>query len=88
MNISQMSKGKKNFLLILISLMVGIIYYIPYIRFYFYDQAIEALQLTNTQLGTLGAVYGLVALFMYPVSGILTEKFGPKILLTTAFIGT
>ncbi|MEG1185908.1 MAG: MFS transporter [Eubacterium sp.] len=88
MNVSQMSKKRKNFTLILISLMVGIIYYIPYIRFYFYDQTMVALQITNTQLGMLSAIYGLVALFMYPVSGLLTEKFGPKILLTIAFIGT
>lgn len=88
MELSNLSKGKRNFLVVLISFMVGIIYFIPYIRFTLYDQTLAAFQLTNAQLGLLGSVYGLVALFCYPISGILTEKFGPKILLTIAFIGT
>lgn len=70
----ELSKGKRNFLVVLISFMVGIIYFIPYIRFTFYDQTIAAFQLTNMELGNLGAVYGLVALFCYPISG-----FGRKV---------
>ena len=84
----ELSKGKRNFLVVLISFMVGIIYFIPYIRFTFYDQTIAAFQLTNMELGNLGAVYGLVALFCYPISGFLAEKFSPKLLLAASFIGT
>ena len=62
-----MSKGKRNFLLVLISVMVGIIYFIPYLRFFFYDQMLDGFHLTNLQLGTLGSIYGLVALFCYPL---------------------
>ncbi len=88
MELSNLSKGKRNFLVVLISFMVGIIYFVPYIRFTLYDQTLAAFQLSNVQLGLLGSVYGLVALFCYPISGILTDKFGPKILLTIAFLGT
>ena len=48
--IMELSKGKRNFLVVLISFMVGIIYFIPYIRFTFYDQTIAAFQLTNMEL--------------------------------------
>lgn len=49
-----MSKGKRNFLLVLISVMVGIIYFIPYLRFFFYDQMLDGFHLTNLQLARLG----------------------------------
>lgn len=81
-----MSKGKRNFLLVLISVMVGIIYFIPYLRFFFYDQMLDGFHLTNLQLGTLGSIYGLVALFCYPVSGYLADRFSARILLTISFL--
>lgn len=83
-----MQTKKKNFVLFLVSFMVGMIYFIPYIRFTFYDQTLEVFQLTNTQMGTLGSVFGLVAIFCYPISGILTQKIEPKNLLTIAFAGS
>lgn len=88
MKISEMTILRKNITLVMISMMVGMMYYIPYIRFYFYDQAIEALQIANLQMGTIGAVYGFVALLLYPVSGILSTKFSAKILFTISFIGS
>lgn len=84
----ELSKRKRNFLVVLLNFMVGFIYSIPYIRFTFYDQTIAAFQLTNMELGNLGAIYGLVALFCYPISGILAEKFSPKLLLPISFAGT
>lgn len=46
---------------------------------------LDGFHLTNLQLGTLGSIYGLVALFCYPVSGYLADRFSARILLTISF---
>ena len=46
----EFTKGRRNFLVTLLSFMVGMIYFIPYIRISFYDQTVAALQLTNAQM--------------------------------------
>lgn len=84
----EITKGKRNFLVMLLSFMVGMIYFIPYIRISFYDQTIAALQLTNSQMGVLGSVYGTLAIFCYAVGGILAQKFSPRILIAVSLAGT
>ncbi len=73
-----LTKSKRNLLVTLLSFMVGMIYFIPFIRISFYDQTIAALNLTNTQLGFLGSIYGTLAIFCYAVGGSLAQKFSPK----------
>ena len=83
-----MSKIKRNFLVGLISIMVGLIYFIPYIRFSFYDQFVAAFQLTNFEFGNLGSIYGLVSLFCYPVGGVLADKFSSRVMLAASFFAS
>lgn len=83
-----LSRSKRNLLVTLLSFMVGMIYFIPFIRISFYDQTIAALRLTNTQLGFLGSVYGTLAIFCYAIGGILAQKFSPKILIGISLAGT
>lgn len=82
---STMSRGKRNFLLFLISIMCQLIYIVPYIRFYFYDQYVMAYNLTNLQLGNLGSLYGLVALFSYFIGGFFADRFSIKSLMAFSF---
>lgn len=84
--IASMTKGKRNFLVFLISIMVQLIYIVPYIRFYFYDQYIEAYGLTNLQLGNLGSIYGLVALFSYFIGGFFADRYSIRSLMTISFV--
>lgn len=84
----ELSKGRRNFLVTLLSFMVGMIYFIPFIRISFYDQTIAALSLTNTELGTLGSIYGTVAVFCYAVGGYFAQKFSPKLLIAISLAGT
>ena len=83
-----LTKSKRNLLVTLLSFMVGMIYFIPFIRISFYDQTIAALNLTNTQLGFLGSIYGTLAIFCYAVGGILAQKFSPRILIGISLAGT
>lgn len=82
---TSMSKGKRNFLVFLISIMCQLIYIVPYIRFYFYDQYVAAYELTNLQLGNLGSIYGLVALFSYFIGGFFADRFSIRSLMTVSF---
>ena len=81
-----MSVKRRNLTLVLVSLMVGAIYFVPFIRYFFYDQVIIGFKLTNAQLGYLASVYGVVALFCYPIGGILSDRFSARSLLGIAFI--
>ena len=86
--IMELTKSKRNFLVTLLSFMVGMIYFIPYIRISFYDQTIAALRLTNAQLGYLGSIYGTLAIFCYAIGGVLAQKVSPRLLIAVSLAGT
>ena len=58
----ELTKTKRNFLVTLLSFMVGMIYFIPYIRISFYDQTIAALRLPGVWL------VGLFIFFCYALN--------------------
>ncbi len=84
----QLSKKKRNLALIFVSFTMGMLYFIPYIRFTFYDQTLEVFGINNTQMGILGSVYGLIAICGYFVSGILCNRFEPRKLLALSSAAT
>ena len=51
-----MSKKRIWIVFIIVGLLAGIVYLMPFFRFTFYDQMMEALTLTDTQIGILGSV--------------------------------
>ncbi|MFR3134199.1 hypothetical protein [Intestinibacter bartlettii] len=73
-------KGVKNrtLVLLILSLIAGLMYLTPLLRFSFYDQMMDALNLTDIQIGTLGSVYAIFCVICYPVSGVLADKFSTK----------
>ena len=81
------NKGKNTLALLILSAIAGLVYLAPFLRFSFYDQMMEALQLTDVQMGTLGSVYGLFYVIVFVPSGILAEKFNTKRLLLITTIG-
>ena len=82
-----MGKGRKMIALVILSIMAGMVYLTPFLRFTFYDQMIEALQITDVQIGTLGGIYGVFALIGYLPGGFLAEKFSAKHLLILSAAG-
>lgn len=82
-----MSKGKKALVLVIISMIAGLVYLTPFLRFSFYDQMMAALQLTDAQIGTIGGIYGLFNVLGYIPSGLLSEKFKTKYLLIISTLG-
>ena len=77
----ELNKSKRNIVLVILSMIAGIAYLTPLIRFSFYDQMIAALNITDVQLGTIAGTYGLFNVIGYLPSGMLAEKFNTKKLL-------
>lgn len=77
----ELDKKKRNIVLVILSMIAGIAYLTPLIRFSFYDQMIVALNITDVELGTIAGIYGLFNVIGYLPSGILAEKFNTKKLL-------
>lgn len=82
-----MNKTRRNIVLIILSMIAGMVYLTPLIRFSFYDQMVEALGITDIQLGTIGGIYGIFNVIGYLPSGFLAEKFNTKKLLILSTIG-
>ncbi len=82
-----MNKGKRMLVLVILSLIAGLVYLTPFLRFSFYDQMKEALHFTDMQIGTIGAVYGVFNVASYAPSGFLAERFDTKKLLLISCLG-
>ena len=82
-----MDKKKRNIVLVIISMIAGLVYLTPFLRFSFYHQMREALELSHLQLGTIGLTYGLFNVLGYIPSGFLAEKFNTKKLLILSTLG-
>lgn len=64
------------------------IYELPYLRYYYYDVLKEALELNNTELGTLMSVYGFVAMLCYFPGGWLADRISSRKLIAFSLIST
>ncbi len=82
-----MSNFKKYLTLTILSIGGGTIYLVPYFKDTYYDQLL-ATGLSNTEIGTLVSVYGLISLFFYIPGGILADKYSPRLLYTFSMVGT
>ena len=74
-----MSK-KMRYYLSIFSLSVGgsSIFLLMYVRYVFYDQMIETMHVTNTQLGLLTTFSSAVGLLLLPVKGYVSDRFDSK----------
>ena len=82
-----MSGKKRSIVLVILSFIAGMVYLTPFLRFTFYDQMLEALSITDVQLGVIGGVYGTFNVLSYIPSGMLAERFNTKLLLIVSMIG-
>lgn len=83
--------GKKRwFVLIIVSLMAGVMVYVPFLRYSYYDQMVMLFSEykpivssagVNEFIGDFSFGFGLICTVGYPIGGILVDKFGEKWLL-------
>lgn len=66
----------------------GIIYLLPYLREVYYLPLLEALDLSNTQLGILMSVFGTTAMLSYFPGGWLADRISPRLLISLSMVST
>ena len=84
---TDLSKARRWFLLILVSMGSSIIYGPIYLKIVFYDPLMQALNCTNEQLGLLVSLYGIAAVLFYFPSGIIADKFRVRNLSWIGYAG-
>lgn len=75
-------------LIVLISIGSSIIYAPMYLKNVFYDPLMNALGVSNADLGLMVSMYGIAAMICYLPSGIVADKFRMRHLATWGFITT
>lgn len=83
------SKLRKNlFTLIVITISGAMIYGLPYFRLYFYDAYLSTYNLTNTQMGTFGSMFGIFGMISYLFGGVVADIVSPRKLMSVSLILT
>lgn len=85
---ADLTKVRRWFLLILVSIGSSIIYTPAYLKSVFYDPLMESLDLTNAQLGALLSAYAITATICYLPSGVVADKVRVRTLASVGFIST
>ena len=83
-----MGKNKRYLILLVLSLGAVAIYFLPYLRWSFYDTLVEAVGLTNAQFAATMSIYGVTAMIFYAPGGYLADKFSPRKMLAFAYTAT
>lgn len=85
----QVIMGKKKYL-VLLTLSIGAvaIYFLPYLRWSFYDTLALATGLNNADFAATLSIYGITAMIFYAPGGFLADKFSPRKMLVFAYSAT
>lgn len=81
---------KRWFIVVLCALMAGIMVYVPFLRYSYYDQmcilftqykSVVPADSVNRFIGDFGMAFGIVSMLGYPLGGIFADRFQEKWLL-------
>lgn len=72
--------------LIILAVAGSLIYGLPYFRTYYYDAYLQAYNLTNTQMGSLGSIFGVFGMISYLFGGVVADFISPKKLISISLI--
>ncbi|MCD8155747.1 MAG: MFS transporter [Clostridiales bacterium] len=82
--------GKRWFVVALCALMAGVMVYVPFLRYSYYDQMcilfteykqVVSADTVNSFIGNFGMAFGIVSMLGYPFGGIFADRFSEKWLL-------
>ena len=82
------SKARKYLTIIALGLAGGSIYFIPYVKYVFYDAQIAAMGINNTQSGLLLTMYTIGNMVLYIPGGYLADKVSTKKALIISLVAT
>lgn len=80
---------KKNFFVImLVSAGGAIIYMLPYFRYDYYDAYMNMYNLSNTQIGVFGSIFGVFGFISYLFGGYVADRFSIRKIIAISLVGT
>lgn len=82
------SKARKYLTIIALGLTGGSIYFIPYVKYVFYDAQLAAMGINNTQSGLLLTMYTIGNMVLYIPGGYLADKVSTKKALIISLVAT
>lgn len=83
-----MGKNKRYLVLLVLSIGAVAIYFLPYLRWSFYDSLVAAVNLSNSQFAATMSIYGVTAMIFYAPGGYLADKLSPRKMLAFAYTAT
>lgn len=82
------SKSKKYLTLFALSLSGGSIYFLPYLKYVFYDPVLAVMKINNEQMGFLLTLYAVGCIILYIPGGFLADRLSAKKSLILSLLGT
>ena len=79
---------RKWLVMLILSVSASSIYLLPFLQEVYYRPLADALQLNNTQVGSLMSIYGTFAMLTYFPGGWVADKVVPRYLISTSLITT
>lgn len=88
MELSKISPVRKWTMIVLLAFFGRAIANVPYLREVYYDQVMQALHITNTQLGLLSSAVGIASLVGYFFGGFLADRVSTKkMIIVSGIVG-
>ena len=72
--------------LVLLTAAGSLIYGLPYFRSYYYDAYLDVYNLSNTQMGMFGSMFGIFGAISYLFGGVLADIISPRKLLSVSMV--
>lgn len=83
-----MSSIRRWVIMTVLSLSGGIIFLLPFLQEVYYIPLATALELSNTEVGSLMSVFGVTSMISYFPGGWVADRVSPRRLLTTSLLTT
>jgi predicted MFS family arabinose efflux permease len=85
---TEKKSNKRYVMLLIMAFGSQIMYFLPYLRWTYYDPLQAALGLNHTQFGNLTSILGIMAMISYFPGGWLADRFSTRKLLAISFAAT
>ena len=80
---------KQNRLVIMLVALAGMsVYLLPYFRYYYYDAYVSYFGINDLQMGTLGSIYGVLAIVGYCLGGWIADRVSLKLAISGSLVVT
>ncbi len=83
-----MDMYRKWLIMAIISVSGGVIFMLPFLQEVYYIPLAQALDLNNTQVGSLMSIFGTVSMLSYFPGGWLADRVAPRILISASLLAT